>query len=452
MLGDWLHLMAVGAWAGALPSLLLSVVVVARRTEGVQRARLLAMLVSGFSDVALAAAAVVALTGAFGSYLHVGGFAGVASGYGATLVVKTALFLGVLAAAGVNLLVVRPRLRALAADPASSTFPKTLGLLRRALVAEVALVACVVVASALLTSLDTARRPEGPDNQGRVAAFQRQSGDRALSLQVAYIGGGLHRLTREAKDRSGPVADSERAVARVTYLIRDVGESEVVLQRRGDEYAAQGLLLPLAGAWQIELLPLRPGPAAAPERFQVTVVASGLVYPALAETAQSPPNRAVPLALAGALLLVALAAVFRGGMLPRRKRRQAVALVIEGACAGVVGIAALVGQGNAIRNGASVPLVNPFPATPQSVAAGEALYRQHCVACHCTSGHGDGPAAAGLSPPPADLPVHVPLHSDRQLFVWISNGLPGTAMPVFRDKLTAGERWDLLNYLKRFAP
>ena len=452
VLGDWLHLMAVGAWAGGLPSLLLSVVVVARRTEGVQRARLLAMLVSGFSDVALIAVAVVALTGVFSAYLHVGGFAGVASSYGATLVVKTALFLGVLAAAGVNLLVVRPRLRALAAERAPSTFPKTLGLLRRALVAEVALVACIVAASALLTSLDTARRPEGPGNQGRVAVFQRQSGDLALSLQIAYIGGGQHRLTLQAKDRSGAVTDLDRAVVRVTYLVRDVGESEVVLQRLGDEYAAQGLLLPLAGAWQLELMPLRPGPTAAPERFQVTVVASGLVYPALAETAQAPPNRAVPLALAGALLLVALAAVFRSGMLPRRKRRQAAAMVAGGLCAGVVGMAALVGQVSAIRSGESIPLVNPFPATPQSVAAGEALYRQHCLACHGPSGHGDGPAAAGLSPPPADLPVHVPLHGDRQLFVWVSNGLPGTAMPAFRDKLTAEERWRLLNYLKSFTP
>jgi mono/diheme cytochrome c family protein len=86
------------------------------------------------------------------------------------------------------------------------------------------------------------------------------------------------------------------------------------------------------------------------------------------------------------------------------------------------------------------------------VAAGETLYRRHCLACHGASGHGDGPAAAGLSPPPADLPVHVPLHSDRQLFVWISDGLASTAMPAFRDKLTAEERWNLLNELKSFAP
>lgn len=54
--------------------------------------------------------------------------------------------------------------------------------------------------------------------------------------------------------------------------------------------------------------------------------------------------------------------------------------------------------------------------------------------------------------PPADLSVHVPLHSDRQLFVWIRDGMPGTAMPAFRDQLTAEERWHLLHYLKGFTP
>src|SRR5690349_16656706 len=36
-------------------------------------------------------------------------------------------------------------------------------------------------------------------------------------------------------------------------------------------------------------------------------------------------------------------------------------------------------------------------------APGESLYRRYCVACHGTSGRGDGPAAAGLCPPPSDL-------------------------------------------------
>lgn len=39
----------------------------------------------------------------------------------------------------------------------------------------------------------------------------------------------------------------------------------------------------------------------------------------------------------------------------------------------------------------------------QAVESGAALYTENCAACHGTSGAGDGPAAEGLDPKPADL-------------------------------------------------
>ena len=46
------------------------------------------------------------------------------------------------------------------------------------------------------------------------------------------------------------------------------------------------------------------------------------------------------------------------------------------------------------------------PAVPYAAASivqGEGLYRTHCQGCHGVAGYGDGPAAAGLARPPADL-------------------------------------------------
>ncbi|MBM3947522.1 MAG: c-type cytochrome, partial [SAR202 cluster bacterium] len=450
VIGDWLHLIAVATWAGALPCLLIAVVVIARGAEGARRRRLLVETVSRFSGVAVAAVVVIALTGVFSAYLHVGSFGAAASGYGLALIVKTTLFGGVLTAAGVNLLVVRPRLKA--SGRGQSPEGGTARRLRLALMVETALAVFVIGASGFLASMDTARRLEGAENVGTAASFRRESGGLSLWLRVSYLGGGQHRIAVTASEGPRGVIAVDRAVVRLRYLVRDVGESEVVLPQRGEGYEAQGLLLPLAGMWQIDLLPLRSGPAA-PERFRVTVVASGLVYPTAEEVAQDAAGRAVPLALAGMVLAIALAGVFRAGMLPRRQRRQAAFTALGSVCVGVVGMAALVGQVNAMRGHTDVPLVSPFPATTGSVVAGEALYERHCVVCHGVSGRGDGPAAAGLSPRPADLPVHVPLHSDRQLYVWISEGLPGTAMPAFRDNLRPEERWHLLNYLKKqFAP
>lgn len=40
---------------------------------------------------------------------------------------------------------------------------------------------------------------------------------------------------------------------------------------------------------------------------------------------------------------------------------------------------------------------------PAPDVTGRALYLDHCAACHGPTGRGDGPAAAGLEPPVADL-------------------------------------------------
>ncbi|WP_052041995.1 c-type cytochrome [Paracoccus sphaerophysae] len=40
---------------------------------------------------------------------------------------------------------------------------------------------------------------------------------------------------------------------------------------------------------------------------------------------------------------------------------------------------------------------------PDSIAAGASDYAQRCVACHGPQGRGNGPAAAGMNPPVADL-------------------------------------------------
>ena len=42
-----------------------------------------------------------------------------------------------------------------------------------------------------------------------------------------------------------------------------------------------------------------------------------------------------------------------------------------------------------------------MPPVPD--ASGRALYVDYCAVCHGDGGRGDGPAAAGLTPPPVDL-------------------------------------------------
>ncbi|MSQ51237.1 MAG: c-type cytochrome [Betaproteobacteria bacterium] len=87
-----------------------------------------------------------------------------------------------------------------------------------------------------------------------------------------------------------------------------------------------------------------------------------------------------------------------------------------------------------------------------SIANGKQLYGQYCAACHGVQGYGDGPAGEGLRPRPADLSGrHANAHTVGDLFWWLSNGKPDTAMQGFGESLAEDERWDLINFVRAQA-
>lgn len=91
-----------------------------------------------------------------------------------------------------------------------------------------------------------------------------------------------------------------------------------------------------------------------------------------------------------------------------------------------------------------------LPSRPgaDDLGSGRALYQEHCAVCHGKDGRGDGPAAAGTDPPPAnflDLD-HSAMYGPGEKFWIIGHGLPAMKMPSF-DQLTEKQRWDLVAYI-----
>lgn len=96
----------------------------------------------------------------------------------------------------------------------------------------------------------------------------------------------------------------------------------------------------------------------------------------------------------------------------------------------------------------------------QDTTAGRVVYAKWCTGCHGDNGAGDGVAAKHMIPPPRDFTGAIyqirstasgQLPADADLLRSIDEGLPGTAMPGWKSRLSDGERRDVLAYIKTFS-
>ena len=108
------------------------------------------------------------------------------------------------------------------------------------------------------------------------------------------------------------------------------------------------------------------------------------------------------------------------------------------------------------RNGIDPKYANktdPLRASAENLAAGRKLYEADCATCHGVNGLGDGPAAKGLNPPPANIAAtaRMPMTTDAYLYWTIAEGgVPlHTAMPPFKAVLKDEEIWQIVLYLRR---
>ncbi|MBT3553315.1 MAG: c-type cytochrome [Rhodospirillaceae bacterium] len=100
-------------------------------------------------------------------------------------------------------------------------------------------------------------------------------------------------------------------------------------------------------------------------------------------------------------------------------------------------------------------------SAPADKARGAKIYIQRCLMCHGEDGDGGGPGAKRLNPPPRDFTEALykfkttgtdePVPNDDDILRMIRDGMPGTAMPGWKDILSEQDIIDLVLYLKIFA-
>lgn len=92
---------------------------------------------------------------------------------------------------------------------------------------------------------------------------------------------------------------------------------------------------------------------------------------------------------------------------------------------------------------------SPVTPTEETLKRGRELYLEHCAVCHGKEGRGDGPAASGMNPPPADFQdlEHSSVYGPGEKYWIIGNGSPETGMPGFAARIEPEDRWHLVNHI-----
>jgi mono/diheme cytochrome c family protein len=108
----------------------------------------------------------------------------------------------------------------------------------------------------------------------------------------------------------------------------------------------------------------------------------------------------------------------------------------------------------------TLALLLPSLLAAQAAPPGKAIYDKWCAGCHGDSGGGDGYAAAFMLPRPRDFTRAVfqirttasgELPSDDDLRRVVEEGMPNTAMPEWKSRLSDQERAEVIGYIKTFS-
>ncbi len=99
----------------------------------------------------------------------------------------------------------------------------------------------------------------------------------------------------------------------------------------------------------------------------------------------------------------------------------------------------------------------PDKASPEDLEAGKNIYFRKCVWCHGPTGAGDGPGADRLWPRPRNFNAGTfkirhtgsgELPTEEDLFLTVTHGLPGSAMPSWEGVLNDKERMQVVRFVR----
>jgi len=433
VLGDWIHLIGMTFWLGGIIHLYTSVRQF-QQLDDPSRTKLTASLTSRFSTNAFVFVALIGVTGFYSAYLRVGTWSALLTTlYGHVLLVKQGFVAGLLIIAGINLLIISPRLQRERREGVANS--RSISQFGRILFIDVTFAVLLLASVSFLTYIPPAKIV--PPNTDFTDLTQVDDLEVEINISPARVGQNEFMLMLLTPNGI-PVYTTKEVLLRFTPDQANIPPSELQLTGDGSGmYMASGTYLSFPGTWQVQAVVRREDKFDVYANFDVQ-----LQKPGEDKTASS--KQAGGLLLSIGLLFTLI--TFSVKPNPTIRFGVGVPLIVALLSFGVYFLV----RPPVVEN----EQANPIPPNSESIAAGGAIYAVNCVLCHGVSGAGDGPIGLTMNPRPANLIQHaIPgAHTDAQLYEWITNGFPGTRMPAFKTTLSDTDRWNLVNYIRTLAP
>jgi copper transport protein len=251
LVADAAHLVGAACWLGGLVMIVTAALPATVAIAPEERVRILAPVISRYSDLAVIAVAVLLASGLFRAWVEVRAWhALTGTTYGLVLLAKVVAFLPMLGLGAMNNRWTKPRLQRAAKGGGSGI--AAMSILRRSMVAEIALGAVVIGATALLVNIAPARVAAGLE--GPLVTDVRIGSDN-LNVIVDPNQVGENEVHVTVTEPSGAATN----VQAVQVLFRMASEGIGPLVGEGvrlapGHFVVQGRQLSVAGEWTLEIV------------------------------------------------------------------------------------------------------------------------------------------------------------------------------------------------------
>jgi putative copper export protein/mono/diheme cytochrome c family protein len=404
-------------------------------------------LVRRYADLAIVALGVVLLSGGLLAFIHVHNSDAMnTTYYGRLVTLKGAMVAVMLITVTINLLKLAPACQSRAR---SGDGKELRGLLRRfrvLVIVETILLAGLLAASAGLE----ARNPPGVAPFNNPQSWQMTAGEVPLILALQPVAGSSTRARIEITAASSAYLFPEGALAFFDIYTpqRDAGGHDIEAVPIGPSGFLGEAVLAMPGEWRIDLRLSYPDGTSLAGESVVVLPALPLeedLRPFLSLSAILYSSPGLITFIIGLLLLVSAGWLLRQSWLgnaPSWLMPVSMANMIMGAYL-ALSVAFVKTYPTTFRS-------NPQPYEAEVIRQGEIIYRAECAECHGLLGKGDSPWAKeerGGSIPDLAAP-HMDVHTDGEIFWWLTKGIPSLDKPALIEELSESERWTVINYTR----